>query len=465
MTLNQAIISETTLSVNTSSITIPVPSGYTDIRLVMSARGTATPSGITYEHIRLQFNGGGSYYKSKMLYANGSSANSADDSGGGSTYAPWAGVYAASNTTSNTFSNCEIYVPNYGVSGSQKTFSGDSITETNASTGPATTIQAMLWSGTDPITSIVVFPNTGNFVAGSSFTLYGISKLGVTPTVYPKATGGDIIKNDGTYWYHAFLSSGAFAPQQSLSADVLVVAGGGSGGSGNGHIGGGGGAGGVVYLSNQAFTATPNTVTVGAGAAGRNSAGGGAGGGSGYQGSNSSIASLTAAIGGGYGASGAAAPTGIAGGPGGSGGGGSHWDYSGFVAGGTATSGQGNAGGNTTGYGAGRSGGGGGGAGAAGGNGDGNVGAAGGAGTNAYSSILSAVSLGVSGYIAGGGGGGSDGQPQNFAGGAGGGGTGYYSGTNGGNGVANTGSGGGAAQYMTSGAGGSGVVIIRYAMA
>jgi hypothetical protein len=80
---------------------------------------------------------------------------------------------------------------------------------------------------------------------------------------------------------------------------------------------------------------------------------------------------------------------------------------------------------------------------------------------------LSAVSLGVSGYIAGGGGGngGASGGAAG-AGGSGGGGTGGKIVTNATAGTANTGSGGGGG-YEGAGsaaaAGGSGVVIIRYA--
>ena len=438
-------------------------SGYTDLKVVISGRTTrnnADPG----SDVGIAFNGSSTGYYNKTVAGDGSNPSS-----GTASNTPYftATLVTSSYATADTFGVIELYVPNY-TSSNKKAVNIQSFTETNATTSFMRTI-AGTWDNTAAISSMSFTETNGfAFVANSTFSLYGLAAVGTTPAIAPLASGGNIIANDGTYWYHAFRSNGTFKFNKATPCDVLIVAGGGSGGSGNGHIGGGGGAGGVVYLTNQSLGTTPTAVTIGAGATGRNSASSGpniSGGGSGYKGSNSSVGSLTVAIGGGYGAAGATSGTGIAGGPGGSGGGASHWDYNGAVSGGSATSGQGNAGGKTTGFGSGRSGGGGGGAGAAGGNGSGNVGAAGGAGTNAYSSMLSAVSLGVSGYIAGGGGGGSDGQPQNFAGGSGGGGTGYYSGTNGGNGVANTGSGGGACSYMTSGAGGSGLVIIRYAMA
>jgi hypothetical protein len=102
----------------------------------------------------------------------------------------------------------------------------------------------------------------------STFYLYGVSKLGTTPAIVPYATGGDTIMTDGTYWYHAFTSSGTFTPTKGLSCDVLVVAGGGAGGAE--LIGGGGGAGGRYCISAQSLASgTGYTVTVGAGGAGR----------------------------------------------------------------------------------------------------------------------------------------------------------------------------------------------------
>jgi hypothetical protein len=38
-----------------------------------------------------------------------------------------------------------------------------------------------------------------------------------------KATGGDSVTTDGTYWYHTFLSSGTFTPTEALTADYLSL--------------------------------------------------------------------------------------------------------------------------------------------------------------------------------------------------------------------------------------------------
>jgi hypothetical protein len=420
--------------------------GYTDLVIKTSVRGTVAEDGFSF-----RFNSdSGSNYPYRRLIGNGASVSS--DSG--TTTAIPQGRQSESGYTANTFGNCEFYIPNY-TSANYKSVSADSVNENNATTARAQ-LGASLWNSTAAITSINIFPGAGAFAQYSTFSLYGVSALGVTPTKAPKATGGSIIQTDGTYWYHAFLSSGTFTPATALSCDVLVVAGGGSGGW---PYAGGGGAGGVVYLTSQSVGTSAQTVTVGGGATGAYNTGNGA------KGSNSQFASLTAAVGGG----GGLGDSGTNNSAGGSGGGGAAYSFSSSNnAGGSATSGQGFAGGAGSPNGAAiATGGGGGGAGAIGGTGTGSIGGAGGAGTNAYSSWLSTVGLGVSGYIAGGGGGGSAIGANPGAGGSGGGGVGADNdGTEAGAGVANTGggSGGGAAGNAPASPknGGSGLVIVRY---
>jgi hypothetical protein len=415
--------------------------GYTD--LVVKVSGRSARSAQQADNLFITFNSNTTGYTMKALAGNGTSPSS---TGYSSRYASFA--IDAAGSTASTFSNHEIYIPNY-ASANNKSFSVDSVSENNA-TDAQSDLVAGLWSNTAAITSIGLQPEVSTWVANSTFYLYGVAKLGTTPAIVPYATGGDTIMTDGTYWYHAFLSSGTFTPQKGLSCDVLSVAGGGSGGGTTccSVWVGGGGAGGVYYTTTSVSTA--QTVTVGAGGAAP-TAGGHP---NGNPGSNSVFGSLTAAVGGGYGG-------GIQelGGNGGSGGGGG--GYTTGQAGGTATSGQGFNGGSG-------GGGGGGGAGAVGANGTNSVnGVAGGSGINTYSSWLSATGLGVSGFIAGGGGGSASITGIAGAGGAGGGGAGGLYQANGTAATINTGSGGGAGGQSqgpntVGGAGGSGLVIVRY---
>jgi hypothetical protein len=442
---NYVLLAEQTVSATVASVTFSnIPqTGYTDLVIKCSVRSNQVSA---YEAMKVIYNGVTSSYGSRQLYGDGTSATS-------NTYSDaWAGFINAAGSTTNTFTSTEIYIPNYTSS----TFKPSSVNygQENNATQALAGMLARLWSNTAAINSLTFTCEAGSFVANSTFSVYGVAALEIEPVVAPKAAGGDIIVNDGTYWYHAFLSSGVFRPTQAISCDALVVAGGGGGGGGG--SGGGGGAGGVFVPNTQSLTATNYVVTVGAGGQGDSS-----------YGSNSQFGVLTAALGGG----GGAAPNGNNGGSGG----GSYPGGTGGSATQTSTggTGYGNAGGNGAAFSPPYASGGGGGSGSAGTAGSGSTTGAGGAGRNTWSSWLSATGLGVSGFIAGGGGGGANQQyPGASAGiaGSGGGGTGGISGGTGTAGVINTGSGGGGSSTQPGGsgtgpAGGSGLVIVRYLMA
>lgn len=443
MPQNYVLLDRIELNATTASVTFSnIPqTGYTDLKIVASMR---TNYGTYPDDMSLQFNGSSTGYANRQVYGTGSSASS----NAPFTDRIYIGTADSSAATASTFSNTEIYIPNY-ASSNYKSVSVDSVSENNATAG-YTNFVAGIWSNTAAITSIVI-SGYSTIVAGSTFSLYGIANSATTPAVAPKADGGNVIATDGTYWYHAFLSSGTFTPQVALSADVLVVAGGGGGAL---YKGGGGGAGGLQVFTSQSLSATGCSVTVGAGGTG-DTGGSGA-----TNGSNSQFASLTASVGGGKGGGGYGGNAAV-GGSGGGGGG------NGNPTGAAGTSGQGNAGGSMSGTGSGA---GGGGAAAVGSNGTSTVGGNGGAGSNTYSSWLSATALGASGYLAGGGGGGA-GNGSGGTGGSGGGGNGAAStSANGTAGTVNTGGGGGGgggdgASPFYGYNGGSGIVIIRYPIA
>jgi hypothetical protein len=434
--------------------------GYTDLVVKFSVRSTTNVAGNGY-FLFVRPNGSTTNQTYRALYFNGSSVSSFS---GTTLFADM----NPSDYTASTFGNGEIYIPNY-TSANNKSMSTDVVTENNA-TNVNSGMYAGLWSNTSAITSLDFVPGGGNFAANSTFYLYGVAKLGTTPTIAPKARGGDVIDTDGTYWYHIFNSSGTFTPATALTCDYLVVAGGGGGGGGRasqGLGGGGGGAGGYrtsagtsggnssAESSLQLLTNTNYTVTIGAG---------GNGGGidtSGSQGSNSVFSTITS-VGGGFGAKGGSTNA-VNGGDGGSGGG------AGFgvngQSGGNPTTNQGLKGGDSDNSGV-QGCGGGGGAGVAGGNGRSTPNYSGGNGGNGLASTITGSSV----TRAGGGGAGGATALGGLAGsaGTGGGGAGSATGT-GDAGSANTGGGGGGgARNTTAGAGGnggSGIVVVRYLVA
>jgi hypothetical protein len=418
-------------------------SGYTDLVIKGSTRDTGVNGAIVWT-----FNGDGTNgnYVAKRVQTQGTAASS-------DTITRYV-AQNGTNETANTFTSWEMYIPNYAAA-TNHTFLIDSVVENNGSTlnNESSSLTAAYWTGGAPINSIGLTTNAA-WATSSVVTLYGISAVGSNPTISPKAMGGDIIKTDGTYWYHAFLSSGTFTPGLNLSCDVMTIAGGGGG------FGGGGGAGGFRVLTAQSLATNNYTITVGAGGTG----GGNNGINTTVSGTGLTTISATGGGGGGY------QGNGVAGGSGGGGGGGLNLARTGGSGNtGSYSPSEGNAGGNAASMSI-SVGGGGGGAGAVGGNSTSSVPAAGGNGTSAYSSWGNVTGTGqnISGtYWYAGGGSGADQNGSSASGGNGGGGQGDRNPNTGirNNGLANMGAGGGGGYFAIYGNGGSGIVIIRYAIA
>jgi len=442
---------KTTVGTATSSVTLSLSgiSGYTDLVLISSVQKTTSGSGTGFS---IRFNGDtGANYSTTYLEGSGSAASSYRVS---STTSMNGGA-VTSNANAASFDVNTNQIMNYSNSTTYKTL----LTRYNDNEFSYVGASVSLWSNTAAVTSITIFA-ANNFAVGSTFSLYGIANADQGAA---KATGG-IITEDATYWYHTFGASSAFIPKQSLTCDVLVVAGGGASGF---NYAGGGGAGGLLSFTSQSLTATSYNVTVGAGGSAGTSMGV-----RGTNGNDSQFGALTLTKGGGAGGAseGSSQRTGLTGGSGGGGGGADATSgYTATNAGGSPTTSQGFAGGAGRGIsGSGSVGGGGGGASAVGQDAPSSPFSAGngGIGSSAYSSwgLVTGTGQNVSGtvYYAGGGGGGAYGGPAVGAAGLGGGGVGVL-GTVGTAGTANTGGGaGGSGSGSAGGAGGSGVVIVRY---
>ena len=436
---------------STTSISFAsIPATYTDLVLVFNGYTNAQAGCF------LRFNNDTtSNYSDTRLLGSGSSAASDRDTS-------VTGILAFVSTSTNDGINEIIQIQNYS---NTTTFKTALLRWNNASSYVAALVG--LWRKTpEAINRIDMTLSTSYFVAGSTFSLYGIASSGAGA----KATGGTVT-SDANYYYHTFLASGTFTPTQSLTCDYLVVAGGGGGGGYN--AGGGGGAGGLrstvgatggggTLETPLSLSATGYTVTVGAGGAGASNTAI-----AGTVGANSVFSTITSTAGGGGSGGGASNVPGSSGGSGGGGGGGGGTP-SVTNSGSSGTTNQGYAGG-TGQYGSTwRSAGGGGGAGAVGANGDGsNVNGAGAGGIGVQITALATITgTGVSNYYAGGGAGGADGSSTaRAAGGTGGGGAGGGNGLAASAGTANTGAGGGGGGGNVNGsaAGGSGIVIVRYA--
>lgn len=438
----------------TSSVVFSgIPQIYQDLVIVANAGN----NGGTGYGLSVQFNGDtASNYSFTHAYGTGSSAVSARSSN--TTF-----ILGGFTPSSIGGSTCVINVLNYSNTTTNKT-----VLSRGSEADYRVSAIVGLWRSTSAVTSIrLLDEGANNFLAGSTFDLYGISPVAANNA---QAAGGTDIYYDSTYVYHVFKGSGTFTPYRNLTADVLVVAGGGSGG---GVAGGGGGAGGVrstvtwtggnsslgtnLESSISLIANTSYTVTIGAGGPGVS-----AGNVRGNSGSSSVFSTITSTGGGGGGSNNLAR-----GSDGGSGGG----SRAGTGSGGTGTSGQGFDGGigvNLDSSGAG------GGASAVGGNSNDSTNSAGAGGAGLYTALTNAVQIGqLSGgnyYVGGGGGGAVTNGSGGGAGGLGGGGAGKNGGASGDgiSGTTNTGGGGGGTRQgantgVFGGNGGSGIVIVRYA--
>jgi len=162
------LIEAKTLGSDTASVSFTsIPSTYTDLQLLVSARVDRT--GISV-NMGLRFNSSSSNYTQIMLYSGGTTTGGLYSTAldqFGYWYSP------ANSATASTFSNQSVYIPNY-ASSYNKSVSIDSTSEHN---GADTNLLLLsgLWSDTSAITTITLSNYQGsNLRSGSTFYLYGI---------------------------------------------------------------------------------------------------------------------------------------------------------------------------------------------------------------------------------------------------------------------------------------------------
>jgi hypothetical protein len=141
-----------------------IPATYTDLCLVHSLRSDNAD-----DYYGLQFNSSSSSFTSRSIQGNGSAVSTATRSDN-----LFVGTVVQSTLTANTFSNGQIYIPEYAGS-LNKSFIYDAVQENNA-TSSLIEIFGGLWSNTSAITNIKLVKASGNFTQYSTATLYGIKK-------------------------------------------------------------------------------------------------------------------------------------------------------------------------------------------------------------------------------------------------------------------------------------------------
>lgn len=153
-----------TLNSSTTTITLgsggTIPQTYTDLVLICNVKGDNANG-----TIQMQFNGdtGPSY---TMIRVYGYSSGVGTDGGGAVTSGQ---LEDPGGFFNQQFVVCRANIMNYSTTGPCKT-----ILNRGDETYNVAMNYANVWGQVDPITSIRIFCVTGNMVAGSSFTIYGI---------------------------------------------------------------------------------------------------------------------------------------------------------------------------------------------------------------------------------------------------------------------------------------------------
>lgn len=169
----QPIYSYTISTAINSFSFVNIPQTYTDLKIVISARASLTSAN---QGSYIQFNSDGANNYSQTVFRGfGSSIDS----------------YRSSNnnafleidipnglSTSNVFSNIEVYIPNYTTSLFKQVIIDNAKENNSASTDVMLQLKSHLYRSNAPIMSITFGTNitAPNYIGGSTFTLYGISR-------------------------------------------------------------------------------------------------------------------------------------------------------------------------------------------------------------------------------------------------------------------------------------------------
>jgi hypothetical protein len=173
-----AIYTQTIANSTTNSMAFNnIPQTYTDLLVRVSVRSLASAATNT---IFLAFQDGGTNtnYSETYMYGTGSSAATARVGTGGVDYGTGIFAVPAATTTTNSFANGEIHIPNY-TNNTKHSYTVDFVSVSNAATsGIFQEFAAGLWHPTTPITGVAFYLQGGTsyFAPNTTFTLYGIAK-------------------------------------------------------------------------------------------------------------------------------------------------------------------------------------------------------------------------------------------------------------------------------------------------
>jgi hypothetical protein len=166
----EKLITETVLGSAQASVTFSaIAATYRDLRLVVRGRGDASA---TFSLVRMQFNGdtGGNYDWESIT------SNNTTVSGAGHVAQTELeiGYVTAATSPAGSPAFADVLIMDYRGTVFHKAISAQSsLRQTTAASGLWVRSTSGWWLNTAAITSIVVFPDTGNFITGTVVSLYG----------------------------------------------------------------------------------------------------------------------------------------------------------------------------------------------------------------------------------------------------------------------------------------------------
>jgi hypothetical protein len=163
-----AIFDKTLTDVAATVEIAPIIQSYGHLMLVVYARGDAA---LTVANVWLRFDGDSTAnYDNQSLVGGGATASA------GETFADSfvsVGNIPAASASANSFGAKTILIPHYAGSSNNKVVRTSSSVKWGTTTGTMQrTRLAGFWRSISPVTRMTLLPSSGNFVAGSRFTVY-----------------------------------------------------------------------------------------------------------------------------------------------------------------------------------------------------------------------------------------------------------------------------------------------------
>lgn len=165
----QAIYSQTASGSSNIVTFNNIPQTFTDLKIMGSLRSS---SGSFYDNCLIQFNGSSSLYSMTRTFGDGA-GNRYSDRFSGQNFI-YCGEVNGATATTNGFGIMDIVISNYR-SNLFKQVSALNINERD-NIAAYTGMKAGMWQNQMPITSITLTAAGGNWVSGSTFSLYGIGR-------------------------------------------------------------------------------------------------------------------------------------------------------------------------------------------------------------------------------------------------------------------------------------------------